>query len=72
VVVGAGLSGLTSAYRLAQAGAEVTVYEASDRVGGRTRTVRDFFADGRTAESGAEAVNSDHDAMRGLLRELGP
>jgi len=71
VVVGAGLSGLTCAYRLAQAGAEVTVYEASDRIGGRTRTVRGFFADGRSAESGGESVNSDHDSMRSLLRELG-
>ncbi|MGI9608484.1 MAG: FAD-dependent oxidoreductase [Acidimicrobiales bacterium] len=71
LVVGAGLAGLTCAYRLAQAGADVTVHEASDRLGGRTRTVRGFFADDRTAESGGEFVNSDHDAMRGLVRELG-
>lgn len=58
-VVGAGLAGLTCAYRLAQAGVDVSVYEAADRIGGRTRTVRGFFADDRTAESGAEAVNSD-------------
>lgn len=37
-VIGAGLSGLNSARVLADAGREVTVYEASDGVGGRART----------------------------------
>lgn len=35
VVIGAGIAGLTAAYRLRQAGAEVSVYEARDYVGGR-------------------------------------
>ena len=35
VVVGAGLAGLTCAYRLKQAGYVAQVYEAADRVGGR-------------------------------------
>src|SRR5437667_731698 len=34
-VVGAGLAGLTCAYRLKQAGYAATVYEASSRIGGR-------------------------------------
>ena len=70
-VVGAGLAGLVSAYRLALAGADVTVYESADRVGGRTRTIRGFFADERTGESGGEFINSEHDAIRALVRELG-
>jgi monoamine oxidase len=56
---------------LAQAGADVTVHESADRTGGRTRTVRGFFADDRSAESGGEFVNSDHTALRALVRELG-
>ena len=38
-VLGAGVAGLTAAYRLAQAGSVVTVFEASDRLGGRNFTV---------------------------------
>lgn len=38
VVVGAGLAGLCCARRLAEAGADVLVLEASDGVGGRVRT----------------------------------
>lgn len=70
-VVGAGLAGLAAAHRLALSGAAVTVHEASARLGGRTRTIRDFFADGRSSESGGETINSDHRAIRALMRELG-
>ncbi len=38
IVVGAGLAGLTCAKVLAQRGAEVALFEASDGVGGRVRT----------------------------------
>ena len=54
VVVGAGLAGLTCAYRLRQAGIVATVYEASNSLGGRCATRRGDFADGQTAEHGGE------------------
>jgi monoamine oxidase len=38
VVIGAGMSGLAAARRLADAGMDVTVLEARDRIGGRTWT----------------------------------
>ena len=47
VVVGARLAGLTCAYRLKQAGYAATVDEASDRLGGRCRTIRGQFAEGQ-------------------------
>src|SRR5215207_6330770 len=43
-VVGAGIAGLHCAYRLQQSGLSVTVYEASNRVGGRMFTVSDDAA----------------------------
>ncbi len=40
VVIGAGLAGLCAALRLVRAGAEVEILEATDRVGGRSLTLR--------------------------------
>ena len=51
VVVGAGLAGLTSAVELVAAGAEVTVLEARDRVGGRMHGVP--LSTGVVADGGA-------------------
>jgi monoamine oxidase len=70
-VIGAGLAGLTCAYRLKQAGYAATVYEASDRVGGRCWTIRGEFADGQIAEHGGEMIDQGHAAMRQLTNELG-
>lgn len=38
-VIGAGISGLVSAYVLAKAGAEVVVYEKEEYLGGHAKTV---------------------------------
>jgi monoamine oxidase len=70
VVVGAGLAGLTAAYRLAQAGVPVRVFESRDRAGGRCWTARGF-ADGQTAEHGGEFIDSRHVHLLGLADELG-
>ncbi len=72
VVVGAGLAGLTCAYRLKQAGYAATVHEASSkRVGGRCWTLRGEFADGQIAEHGGELIDQGHAAIRQLAQELG-
>jgi monoamine oxidase len=71
VIVGAGLAGLTCAYRLRQAGIAATVYEANSGVGGRTWTLRDFFDDGQIAENGGEFISSEHTAIRDLAQEMG-
>ena len=69
-VVGAGLAGLTAAYRLANAGLRVRVYEARDRVGGRCWTAR-HFADGQHAEHGGEFIDTRHVHLQQIVRELG-
>lgn len=70
-VVGAGLAGLTAARRLAQAGLPVDVYDAGARVGGRTFSLRDHFADGIVAELGGELVDTDHVRLAALAAEVG-
>jgi monoamine oxidase len=70
-VVGAGLAGLTAAYRLRQAGLSPTVYEASDRLGGRCWTIRGTFTDGQIAEHGGELIDTGHIEIRQLAKELG-
>ncbi|KQL49694.1 monoamine oxidase [Brevibacillus choshinensis] len=69
-VVGAGLAGLTCAYRLKQAGILADVYEASTRVGGRCFSKTDGFANGQIIERGGELINSDHQALLRIISEL--
>jgi monoamine oxidase len=70
-VVGAGIAGLHCAYRLQQSGVDVTVYEASTRVGGRMFTAHDVSYDGQLFELGGELIDSDHKALFALAKELG-
>ncbi len=67
-VVGAGIAGLTAAFRLRQAGIDVTVLEAGDRVGGRLTT--DTF-DGYVIERGTQTITSTYATIAALLKELG-
>ncbi|WP_353054493.1 flavin monoamine oxidase family protein [Bacillus thuringiensis] len=71
VIVGAGLAGLTCAYRLKQAGYTAQVYEASERIGGRVHTRRGDFADNQIVESGGEFINSGQLRIQQLATELG-
>jgi monoamine oxidase len=69
VVVGAGLAGLTCAYRLQQAGLVAQVYEASTRIGGRCWSYRSEFG-GQVAEHGGELIDQGHTGVRQLAQEL--
>src|SRR5688500_265815 len=60
VVVGAGLAGLTCAYRLKRAGLVAEVHEASDRLGGRCWSGRGFFSGGQIYEHGGELIDQGH------------
>lgn len=70
-VIGAGMAGLHCAYRLQQAGMQVSVYEASDRAGGRMWTARGMFPEGQVCELGGELIDSDHRFIHALCGELG-
>jgi len=64
VVVGAGISGLTAAWRLQQAGCSVRVLEANARVGGRT--LNHQFAAGDVVEVGGQWVGPTQDRVLAL------
>lgn len=67
-VVGGGVSGLRAARRLAEAGARVTVFEGSSRLGGQIRTVE---VAGVPVDTGAEAMHLGAPGVTDLLDSLG-
>ena len=67
-VVGAGLSGLTTAYRLHTAGWRVTVSESESEIGGRTKS---YQVGGYLIDSGASALGASYRAYLELTEELG-
>lgn len=69
VVVGAGLSGLSAARAIADAGRDVVVLEARDRVGGRLLNAT--LGDGVTVDLGGQWVGSDHARVQHLAGQLG-
>ncbi len=71
IIVGARVARLTCAYRLRQAGIASRVFEANDRVGGRTWTLRGYFAEGQIAEHGGEFISLGQFQTQHLARELG-
>ncbi|MFJ8430195.1 NAD(P)/FAD-dependent oxidoreductase [Kitasatospora sp. NPDC094019] len=73
-VVGAGVSGLTAAFRLHRAGRPVVLFEADDRLGGHAHTQRATGADGRTLalDTGFLVHNErTYPHLVALFRELG-
>jgi monoamine oxidase len=71
VIVGAGIAGLTAAWRLRQGGVGVRVFEAQERIGGRMFSLRNHFADGQVCELGGELIDTGHARIRALAGELG-
>ncbi|CAN7151738.1 FAD-dependent oxidoreductase [Trinickia sp. LjRoot230] len=68
VVVGAGIAGLTAAYRLKMAGLDVTVLERTAQVGGRMST---HTRDGYRIDVGASLLPTSYKQMLALIEEAG-
>ncbi len=69
VIVGAGMSGLTAARVLVDAGKSVIVLEARDRVGGRT--LSKALSNGFVVDMGGQWVGPTQHRVVKLIRELG-
>ena len=68
-VVGAGLAGLTAARQLVRAGRSVVVFEADERVGGRTENRS--LGNGKISELMGEYVGPTQDRVLELAADLG-
>lgn len=68
IVIGAGFAGLAAADALRAGGAEVSVFEARDRVGGRVWSVP--FGDGAVIERGAEFILPGYEVMGALAERF--
>ncbi len=68
LIIGAGLSGLLTGYRLKNAGIRFKILEARNRVGGRINTV--YGTNSTPMEMGATWFNHQHKNLIALLKEL--
>jgi len=72
LVVGAGITGLTAAFRLVRGGRRVTLLEASDRVGGAITTLRqEGPGGGWLFELGPNTVLESRPPVAPLIRDAG-
>jgi oxygen-dependent protoporphyrinogen oxidase len=67
-IIGAGITGLTAAFYLKRRGVPVTVYEASDRVGGAIQSIR---RDGYLAEFGPNTILETSPKVTQLVCDAG-
>ena len=69
-IVGGGMAGLNTAYKLQKAGLRATIYEGADRTGGRIFTATNLLGDGLTTELGGEFIDTGHVEMLALMDEF--
>ena len=65
-IVGGGIAGLNAALTLQDAGITSTLYEASNRVGGRMHSDTTSWLNGQTTEHCGELIDTKHKAILGL------
>ncbi|MFC0523628.1 flavin monoamine oxidase family protein [Pontibacillus salicampi] len=70
VIIGAGMAGLTSASLLKDAGHDVTILEANNRIGGRIYTIRKPFTPGNYLDLGAMRIPENHELIFEYIRKF--
>lgn len=68
IIIGAGLSGLTTAYYLRQKNLSFKILEAQNRIGGRIETI--YGTENTPMEMGATWFSREHTQLLSLLKEL--
>src|SRR5438874_3159653 len=69
-IVGGGIAGLNAALTLQDAGLASTVFEASNRVGGRMHSDTTSWLNGQTSEHCGELIDSAHKTILGLANRF--
>src|SRR5579859_5630116 len=69
-VIGAGIAGLNAALTLQDAGLSCSIYEASNRIGGRMHSDTTTWADGIVSEWCGEFIDSDHETILHLIERF--
>src|SRR5438270_13244969 len=70
-IIGVGIAGLNAALTLQDAGLSCSVYEASNRLGGRMHSDTTTWADGMVSEWCGEFIDSDHETIWHLIERFG-
>src|SRR5947209_11530399 len=70
-IIGAGIAGLSAALTLQDAGLSCSIYEASDRTGGRMHSDSTTWADGMVSEWCGEFIDADHQTIHQLIKRFG-
>ena len=70
IIFGGGAAGLSAAFELKRLGKPYRIFEASENIGGRVKTIRHFNSDHQTVELGAEYISSHQLFTRNLCQEL--
>ena len=70
-IIGGGIAGLNAALTLLDAGYRSTVYEASNRVGGRMHSDTTSWDQGQVSEHCGELIDSRHKTIQQLAKRFG-
>lgn len=70
LILGAGMAGLVAGSLLKEAGHEVVILEANDRVGGRVYTVREPFTCGNYLDVGAMRIPGNHPRTQAYIQKF--
>src|SRR5260370_35323736 len=71
-IVGAGIAGLNAALTLQDAGLSCSLYEASNRVGGRMHSHTTSWSDGVGTEWCGEFIDNEHETIQRPINRFRP